>query len=1200
MTSGLIKLDHQTNLIREKLVRTKHKNYSITLFFGVIFGIILSQNIFAQSNKSSDAEWKKKYDYSQTKERFSEPPLFYAPHSFWFWDAALNPDQTASMAKELTTRRLNPGYAHPRDSESAATSFPALPREEWLSPLWFESIESAVKEAAKAGMTLGYCDEYMWPSGRADGRVLDQAPELVAKSLVWNKTINLQGTTVKLPESKFTVVAKLSNSGLIISNTLKIIERGDSSNWKVPDGKWAIYSYSVVNNSLEIGKVNYLNPKLMDVFIPISHESYLNSVGQYMGNIIPGVFIDNEGDFGFKMAWSEYLAERYLEMKGRDICKFMPLLTEKDIEGLWVKARYDWFDVVSDIYSSQYLGRLSDWLADLDMYYISNLWEESLLLQTQSVGDFMRAQREVTMPGNDCLLMYSQNVHDFKETQSVCEFEDRPFMSELMGVAGWQQTPAQMKMTINAVTAWGVTHTVPSGINLNRKLETIPYPADWFTENPYWRYLHLWTDFARRSSFVNRQGKLVADILLFNPLESIWALSEGYFTSAAGDEWPDQAVVIDKVYSDAMNVLTKSWLDYLIGDNYYLDKAEVLKSENDVTKLIIGNHSFSVLVLPPMLVISQSTSKKILEFAQNGGSVVLLGDLPSGSPQVGLIDPIIQNRMNELLVQPSVVNLGSEQKKIKLLPAKIKEIISPQVEMTVGDLPLLISHRIIDGKDFYWLANNSGIEQNIVLSFRDGNGNVEVWDCEKGNIEQVANDRINGRNRIEHHFDSYEAFWLVFDNSGATKSVLKSQPVVEEELLVNGSWNINYPETNTIRVTSVRSMIIADSAVHPKYLTADYDDSKWIYANIVGNVRLEGRWMATMFFNPFPDSKNYYRYKFNLPEDPQGAIVNINGDNKIELWVNGNAITRGKNAEEGFTYDSHDLNKILNKGENIIAIEETNSAGYGWLVLQGLVQFSNSDEFEILSNDKWKESNKSYPNWQSIDYDDSKWKAALEATEELATYEFNGMRPPNKIIFSKNSVWWRIDVVPNADSLIMPGLNENTKIWIDGRKVRAENGKIILPEKSKIVIVKNDEDSNGLSEAATFYCSGSSRSDLISWLDMGLRRFTGFMDYETKIIIPEDKLSVTFDLGKVRYMAEMWLNDEKIGERLWSPYVFNAKIKKAGENKLRVRIGNLMVNEMGGEDDLGKLRTWGWQTPPDSSFEAGLFGPIKITVTQKQ
>jgi len=348
------------------------------------------------------------------------------------------------------------------------------------------------------------------------------------------------------------------------------------------------------------------------------------------------VFVDNEGDYGWKMAWSDFLAERYKQMKNRDIRLWLPLLTEKDTTGLWAKARYDWFDVVSDVYSTQFLGRLSDWLEKRGMYYISNLWEEDLMLQTRAVGDMMRAQRAVTMPGNDCLEMKSQQVHDFKEIQSVCEFEDRPFMSELMGVAGWEQTPAQMKMTLNGVTAWGVTHTVPHGINLNRKLETIPYPADWFTENPYWRYMHLWTDFARRASFVNRQGRLVADILMINPLESVWALSEGYFTSTDGNKWPDKVKEINSIYTGVMDVLTSSRLDYLIADGFYMNKASVLKStDQQSTTLNIAGHHFSVLILPPMFLISQSTAQKILKFALSGGSVILLGDLPVGSPKQG-------------------------------------------------------------------------------------------------------------------------------------------------------------------------------------------------------------------------------------------------------------------------------------------------------------------------------------------------------------------------------------------------------------------------------------------------------------------------------------------------------------------------------------------------------------------------------------
>jgi len=931
---------------------------------------------------------------------------------------------------------------------------------------------------------------------------------------------------------------------LLISNTLQIIGQGKAFTWEVPAGKWVVYSYNIQKSKLDVGNVNYLNPKLMDVFIPIAHESYLNSVNQYMGSAIPGVFVDNEGDYGSKMAWSEFLLERYKEMKGSDLRTFLPLLTEKDSEGLWIKARYDWFDVVSDIYSSQFIGRLSDWLLEHDMYYISNLWEETLLLQTQSVGDFMRAQREVTMPGNDCLLMYSQNVHDFKETQSVCEFEDRPFMTELMGVAGWQQTPVQMKMTLNAVTAWGITHTVPHGINLNRELETIPYPADWYNENPYWRYLHLWTDFARRASFVNRQGKLEADILLFNPLESVWALSEGYFTSAAGDVWPDKAVEINNTYSAAMDVLTKSWLDYLIADKHYLDKAEIVEPDKGTAQLQIDGYNFSVLVLPPLFILSQFTSIKILEFAKAGGRVVLLGDLPKGSPQVGLTDPIVRDRMKELAELQSVIDLSSEPNKMTFLPQKIKEVIEPQIEMIAGDVPLLISHRQIDSNEFYWLANNSGVKKNITLSFRDGSGAAEIWNCETGEIETIGFNIVNSRNQVDLECDSYEAFWLVFNSSKEPVLVEEMKSIEVKEVKISEPWIIRYPETNQVRVTSARSFIAGNASTRQEFLSPEYDDSDWDYLNIVGDIRLEGKWNASMFYNPDPDTKRFYRNRFYLDDNPKAALVNINGDNKVKFWINGKEIVPGKHAESWSVFDTHDIHSFLKKGENVVAVEELNHLGYGWMVFQGLVHLNNGEEIEIISNADWKESSKLSPDWQTNKFDDSLWAAPLFASEGVSHFNFLRMRRPNKIIFSKSIVWWRIDVVPNAKSLLLPGLSNNSEIWVDGKKTKRKNEKIVLPLNAKIIVIKIGDGANGLSKPALFSCEGSSETDLVSWLDMGLRRFTGFIDYETNFILPANISSFTIDLGDVRYMAEVWLNEEKIGERLWPPFIFKAKAKR--------------------------------------------------------
>ena len=572
-----------------------------------------------------------------------------------------------------------------------------------------------------------------------------------------------------------------------------------------------------------------------------------------MGKTIPGVFVDNEGDYGWKMAWSDCLAERYQEMKHRDIRLWLPLLTEKDEQGVWAKARCDWFDVVSDVYSNQFLGRLSNWLLDRDMYTISNLWEESIMLQTRAVGDFMRAQRSVSMPGNDCLIMKSQDAHDFKETQSVCEFEDRPFMSELMGVAGWEQTPVQMKQTLNAVTAWGVTHTVPHGINMNRKLETIPYPADWFTENPYWRYMHLWTDFARRASFVNRQGHLIADILLINPLKSAWALSEGYFNGIDSDDWPEDVIEINDTYSKAMEVLSDSMLDYLVADDFYMEKSTVQKSSSNSPSamLQIDKHSFSTIVLPPMYIISQPTAQKILEFALAGGHVMLLGGLPQGSPETGVPDAVVQDAMTQLKKCESVIDLSNNQDKMTRLVKQIKETIEPQITMLTGDLSLFFSHRKIEQDNYYWLANKTGQKQTCTLAFREGTGLAEIWDCEKGDIRPIYYEKKDNVRIVHIDFLPYQAFWLVFNQN---KPAVKTKQDIKkpEQIPVAGPWNLSFPETDTIKVSSARSFFQEESDTNSAFLQPGFDDSDWKWQNIVGPFQLIDTWKASVLHIPDP------------------------------------------------------------------------------------------------------------------------------------------------------------------------------------------------------------------------------------------------------------------------------------------------------------------------------------------------------------
>ena len=144
--------------------------------FHFIFAAILT--ISAVNDIHGQPEWQKKYHGPKLiQEMFANPPMFYAPHAFWFWDDTIRDEHfTATMVAEMAKQRLNPGYAHPRSSmDRLNPRYPSLPYSQYLEMPWFNSFGNALQKAKENKLTLGYCDEYDWPSGQAAGRLASTA-----------------------------------------------------------------------------------------------------------------------------------------------------------------------------------------------------------------------------------------------------------------------------------------------------------------------------------------------------------------------------------------------------------------------------------------------------------------------------------------------------------------------------------------------------------------------------------------------------------------------------------------------------------------------------------------------------------------------------------------------------------------------------------------------------------------------------------------------------------------------------------------------------------------------------------------------------------------------------------------------------------------------------------------------------------------
>ena len=763
-------------------------------FISIFIVILVSCSCVVGSNLAE----RKKVSINQLKTGFADPDMAYAPFAFWFWDRPLDANQVTDMAEEMCKQGMNPGYAHGRGG---------LPADQWVTDKWFDCFSKATEVAKKNKCYIGYCDEYNWPSGHALGRVLEKNPELKAVSLRWTVQDIKGPSEIKLPASFFTVTAKrvepADSNGWptkIERDSIMLIGSGDEFSYSVPEGTWRIYTFNKeFHKGLDGGSVNCLDRRLPKVFIELVHEKYAQHLKGELGKTVAGVFVDNEGDYGWKLAWSDDLDKEFKQKTSTDIRLIMPLMIDEDPQGSFAKARWQWYEVVSDIYCENFLGKVNGWVKAHNMYTISNLWESNwdlytkypnLIFQAFAVGDFFKAQRTVTMPGNDCLIDKPYQVYDFKETQSVCEFEDRRFMSEILGVAGWQMTPITMKKSTNSVIAFGVNHIVPHGVNLNRQLNTIPYPPDWFTENTYWRYLHLWSDFARRASYVNSQGRLAPDVLLLNPMDSVWALYGGGIFDFGHEKLSleytghkDTLEKIEKEYYFAVNQLQDARIEYLITDRYYLRKMK-LKGNG---RLSYKDFEFKTIVLPPLVVLPLDVAEKILNFAKNGGQVYALGDLPKGSTDMGLNDPKMQAMMAELEKLPTFKKTAEG---INGLLAENVVGLKSHIEFEKGGFKMVQQHRRIDGKDFFWLVNNTDNSQGCVLKVKNVKGKASIWDCENGEIKDVKSKIVDDGETVEVSFTPYQAYWLVFDPSKGVLDSLVEQPQLKTIVNLDGLWNV--------------------------------------------------------------------------------------------------------------------------------------------------------------------------------------------------------------------------------------------------------------------------------------------------------------------------------------------------------------------------------------------------------------------------
>jgi hypothetical protein len=102
----------------------------------------------------------------------------------------------------------------------------------------------------------------------------------------------------------------------------------------------------------------------------------------------------------------------------------------------------------------------------------------------------------------------------------------------------------------------------------------------------------------------------------------------------------------------------------------------------------------------------------------------------------------------------------------------------------------------------------------------------------------------------------------------------------------------------------------------------------------------------------------------------------------------------------------------------------------------------------------------------------------------------------------------------------------------------------------------------------------------------GMEHYSGTISYNTSLTINEEHEgnNIYVDFGEVHEIAELYVNDNYVGVKMWSPYRFDiTNYIVRGENRIELKVTNTLANKI-----------------EKTSIESGLIGPVKVQVYAKK
>ncbi len=436
---------------------------------------------------------------------------------------------------------------------------------EYMGDEWFENVKTGVDEGKKLGMSAWAYDENGWPSGFGNGVVTGKGLDFQQKYLRY--------------------------------------EKGEKQTDRTICNKDGYHFYFDVNPFY----CDTLNPEATDVFIKEIYEPYYNK----FKNDIEGFFTDEPQISRNGIPWSFVMPGEYEKAYGEDLCEHLIELFKN--QGDYKNTRLKFWKMVTNLFSKNFFKKIYDWCDERGLKLTGHLvLEEYLEFQIASNGAVMPHYEYFHIPGIDWLTRNrSSDLAQIQLGSAARQLGKKRVLTESFALCGHNVSYNELKGLMEWQMVRGINLLCPhlEGYSL-RGIRKRDYPPAMYYQQPWWNEYKSFIESMARIGQIIAEGDIECDTLVIHPQSSAWAA----FNNAENEGLAE----ISEIFKNTLRMLDEKHISYHLGDETIMERHAKVEGN----KLIVGNQSYSRVILPCNEILFDNTKRLLEEYVSGGGKIV--------------------------------------------------------------------------------------------------------------------------------------------------------------------------------------------------------------------------------------------------------------------------------------------------------------------------------------------------------------------------------------------------------------------------------------------------------------------------------------------------------------------------------------------------------------------------------------------------